>query len=379
VPEETKQITLPVSIYFVWEWWERYFQGARGRPDAIDFDWLDATYLGRQRFLYEALGEFGVGAAEPALDLAFVGKVLPFHTILVPVALGVEVGLQEAGGYCWCNVTEEVLRKIEPVDIANTWVGERVAREREHRLARYGVAAQMIDLASAANNAFTLRGPEFYADLIADPALTQHYLGAVTETMQLAYRFITRLFGPIEGFPLGNCNVVMMSPQLYVETIRSHDVRIVQAAAEMAGQPPCCDLHHCDVKTEPFAQAYRAIPGLRSLQGSYRSDVAAIRRALPGVTFSAMVNPVDVLNRPAAQLDAELERCVAEGINDVALWNIDTAYGPAEMRGLLRRVREIAARHGRRAEFSVIPFTWEELDWEFPRYRTSNAARKAAM
>jgi len=277
--------------------------------------------------------------------------------------------LQDVGGYCWQNVTEETLRAIAPVDIANTWAGEHIAREHEHRLRRYGVATQMIDLASVANNAFTLRGPEFYADLIADPPLAQHYLAAITETMRLAYRFIGELFGPIEGFPLGNCNVVMMSPELYAATIRPHDIRIVEQAAAMTGQQPRCDLHHCDVKTEPFAQAYAAIPGLRSLQGSYRSDVAAIHRALPGVTFSAMVNPVDLLHRPPAQLDADIERCLTDGISDLALWNIDPACGPAEMRDLLRRIRDMVQRHQRRAEFSVIPFTWEELDWEFPRYR----------
>ena len=35
---------LPISLYCVWQWWEQHYQAAQGRPAAIDFDWLDATY-----------------------------------------------------------------------------------------------------------------------------------------------------------------------------------------------------------------------------------------------------------------------------------------------------------------------------------------------
>lgn len=58
---------LPISLYCVWQWWEKHYQAAQGRPDRIDLDWLDATYLGRQRRLHEWFGDLGVGQAEPAL------------------------------------------------------------------------------------------------------------------------------------------------------------------------------------------------------------------------------------------------------------------------------------------------------------------------
>ena len=47
-----EQSALPASVYFRWTWWDQYYQGTRGRPDAIDLDWLDETYLGRQRWLH---------------------------------------------------------------------------------------------------------------------------------------------------------------------------------------------------------------------------------------------------------------------------------------------------------------------------------------
>jgi hypothetical protein len=240
--------------------------------------------------------------------------------------------------------------------------------EREKRLARYGRATQMIDLASPANNAFSLRGMEFYLDLLSDPPLARHYLGVIVETMVLAYRFVAGHFGRLESVPLGNCNVTMISPDLYAEMVRPYDIRFVEAAAASQGVPPCCDLHHCNVPTESFAAAYRAIPGLRSLQGSVRSDIQAIHARLPHVRFSGMINPVDLITRPHADLLADIDHALDAGVSDLALWDVDPQITPATAGDFLRHLVPLARRHGREPGFSFIPITWEELDWEFPRY-----------
>ena len=360
---------LPVRIYLTWEWWEKHYQQAHGRPERVDMDWLDATYLGRQRFLYEQWDGYGLGQAAPELDLGFVSKVIVYNCIAVPVVLGMKPMPKEVGGYRGEPLSEERLRALRPVAMDDTPYGQRVIRERETRLARYGMVTQMIDIGTAANNAYWLRGNEFYADLIADRDLAHHYLSVITETTCLAYRFVSRLFGLVDGFPLGNCNVVMMSPRAYIEMIREHDIRCVLYAAECTGRPPCTDLHHCDVRAEPFAEAYRVIPGLRSLQASHLTDIEQIHRIMPHVAFSAIVNPAGLLSKPAAQTEAEIDRCLAAGARDLCLWNIDPRFGPEEMRDLLGRIVAVASRHGREASFAVTPMSWEELGWEFPRYQ----------
>ncbi len=366
--EKTDQ-QLPVSIYFAWQWWEEHYQKYLGRPDDIDMDWLDAHYLGRQRFLYENFGQFDIGQAEPVLHRGFVGKVLPLNTVIIPAVLGMRIATKDIGGYQMLSLSPKQLRRLEPVDIANTAVGEMLIRDRAAKLARYGAITHNIDLGSAANNAFILRGAEFYVDLMIDKDFARHYMDVITETMCLAYRFVGNVFDPIEGFPLANCNVTMISPELYTEMIREYDIRCVEYAATMTGKPPCCDLHHCDVKTEPFAETYAAIPGLRSLQGSHLSDIEHIHRVLPDVSFSAMVNPAGLLNKPASQTHRELDRCIAAGASDLAVWDIDPQITPEKMVGFVDMIKNIAQQYGREAVFSVTPFSWEELDWEFPRYR----------
>lgn len=360
--------SVPISLYCVWQWWEQHYQAAHGRPPRIDFDWLDATYLGRQRQLYDWFGDLGIGQSEPVLDTRFVSQLLPYHTMIVPVILGMRTTIQDVGGYQIHPMDENQVGRLEPVDLANSPVGELLLTEREHRRSRYGCAAQLIDLASPSNNAFSLRGSDFYLDLLADPPLAQHYLDVITQTMVMAYRFIATHFGRFESVPLGNCNATMISPSVYADRVRPHDIQFVLAAAASQSVPPVCDLHHCSVPTEPFAEAYRAIPGLRSLQGLVSSDIRAIHAALPGVAFSDMINPVDLLNRSHADVLADVDRALDAGVNDLALWDVDPAVTPARLADFLRELAALVRRHGREPAFSFIPMTWEEMDWEFPQY-----------
>jgi hypothetical protein len=366
---------LPISLYCVWQWWEEHYQESHGRPDCIDFSWLDETYLGRQVRLFEWFGDLAIGSPSPDLDTGFVSRLLPYHTMIVPVALGMSATIQEVGGWQNHPLDSQAAADLAPVDLADSAVGELLLTEREIRLRRYGRATQMVDLASPSNNAFSLRGTDFYLDLLADPALARHYLEVVTETMVMAYRFLAAHFGRCESVPLGNCNAVMMSPEVYAETVRPFDMRFIEESAASQEVPPCCDLHHCSVPTEPFADAYRAIPGLRSLQGLVSSDISAIHAALPGVSFSGMISPVDMLTRALPELLDDVDRALDAGVNDLVLWDVDPTIAPARLGEFLRDLSRLARKHEREPQFSFIPITWEELDWEFPRYRSHGEAR----
>jgi len=288
--------------------------------------------------------------------------------MLIPVALGMDTEIQMTGGYAWKTMSENRLKKLKPVDVANTKIGELILRERQQRIERYGVATQMIDLGSVTNNAFMMRGTDFYADLLIDKPFAHHYLNVIQKTMCLAYKFISETFGPTDGFPLGNCNVTMISPDLYSEMIRQYDVNCVEYAARITSKPACCDLHHCDVKTEPFAEPYSKIPGLRILQGSYHSNIKKIIEVLPGTNFSAMISPVEVLNRPMIEIARDIDKCIADGANDLAIWDIDTACGLEKLVEFFEKISKIAQKHNKEASFAVTPFSWEELAWEFPVY-----------
>ena len=309
-----------------------------------------------------------MGQENPELNPTYLAQVMPYWFFVVPVLLGSRVRAREVGGYEWERLPEERLRQLRPVDIAETKMADEIVRRRDEMSARYGAASNNIDLEGPANDTFILRGPDFYLDLLADPAFARHCLAVVTETICLAYRFVSEQLGPIHGFPLANCNVNPMGPRCYADVVRPYDIRCVEYAAELAGKPPACGLHHCSYPVHHFATAYAQIPGLHTLQASQHSDITQIREVLPDVAFSAMIDQVD-LTQPLPALAQDLERCLAGGVHDLAIWEIDPRCGPRKMGDLLRCIVETAGRHGREARFSVLALTWEELDWQFPRYR----------
>ena len=52
---------MPVSLYWVAEWWDRHYHSANARPMVSSQSALEAMYLGRLRFLFDEFGQFGIG------------------------------------------------------------------------------------------------------------------------------------------------------------------------------------------------------------------------------------------------------------------------------------------------------------------------------
>lgn len=359
---------LPVFIYPLVQWWDKHFQKSRGRPISIDLDWLDQTFLERQKFLYDTFGQFGIGQVSPQLDRQYLSTVMPYWYFLVPVLLGTKLSLREIGGYGWQNMELEKVKRIEPVDIRKTPLADSILRQRDFMIDRYGTVAQMLDVESVTNNAFVLRGTEFYSDLLVEKDLVHHYFKVIYETMSHLYRFTIEEFGPMDVFSLCNCNCALISPSLYAEMILKYDIQMVDFVLEASESAPQIRIHHCSVKTEPFAEAYSEIPKLRILQGSHDSDLEVIHRHLPNVAFSSLLPPVDLQNKTESQIINELDQCIAGGTHDLAIMSIDPSYGPNNIVKLLARIQEIASNYAREPEFYIYPLTREEVGWQFRQY-----------
>jgi hypothetical protein len=64
----------------------------------------------------------------------------------------------------------------------------------------------------------------------------------------------------------------------------------------------------------------------------------------------------------------DFDRALENEVNDLALWDVDPAVTPAQLGNFLQELALHAGRHDRNPRFSFIPITWEEMDWEFPRF-----------
>ena len=146
------------------------------------------------------------------------------------------------------------------------------------------------------------------------------------------------------------------------------DERQNQFAAERHGVVPRAAIHHCDVPLDPFVKAYAKLPGLASVQALFTSDVAKAKRELGGCDFSAIVSPVS-LNADRAAFEASLERAIADGTDDLAMWNADPKTGPDRLRTILEIIDTVCRRHDRQPKYEAMPLCWEEIQWAHGQYQ----------
>ena len=348
---------IPISVYFMEEWWDRHYHAAHPRPQARSQRGLESLYLGRQRFLFEQLGEFGIGQERPSLQGGQIATVIRYGFDLVPVLLGTSVRIKDAWGFYPVLRDLQALKGLAPVDVANHPEGDWIRREKERLDSLYGGCSPQVDIGSAANNAFRIIGGALYAELLDSPEAMRGLFQAIIETEASLFSLLRALWPSTDPVPISNCNVSLMSPPLYEEMVLPYDAQQSRFTV-----PPRAALHHCDVPADGFLSAYAGLPGLVSLQASIESDVAAVKEAVPGCAFSAMVGP-RCMREPLPELQRRVERSLREGADDFALWNIDAQTDPERLRGILGAMRSACRDHDGEAAISAMPLCWEEMEW----------------
>jgi hypothetical protein len=360
---------LPISLYFVCEWWDRYYHAAsRPRPERASQTALEQMYLGRQRFMFEQFGQFGIGKETPVLDAGQIATVIIYGIDPLPKLLGTRLDYDDAWGFFPHFRSLEEVADLEPVDVANTAEAEWIHKTAENFRRRYGGCSHCLDLASVTNNAFRLIGQDLYLAALAEPERLQALFDVILETMRSMYRMMVEVFGPQDPVPLANCNMHLLGPATYEKLVLPYDIKQNYFAHELSGVPPRTAVHHCDVKSDPFLTAYAKLPGLAVLQASFLSDIPAVQAALPGTEFSALVSPV-LLNSDATQVCERLESVIAQDIANLAIWNIDAATTPEKLTQVFATIQKAAYSQGREAQFMDMPLCWEEMEWAHGRYR----------
>jgi len=356
---------LPVSLYFMPEWWDRHFHGRTPRPARPSQPALEAMYLARLRFLYEQFGRWGIGEERPTRGPGQISTVIRYGFDLVPALLGTQLDLADAWGFYPRLRSLAALHSVKPVDIRGHPEGEWILREKERLERLYGRCSHCIDLGSVTNNAFRMIGEELYAELLHDPAAVESLFGTILATMSALYDFLVDHFGGMNPVPISNCNVGLMSPALYERRVLPFDARQSQFAEHRGGAPRAA-VHHCDVPVDRFLPAYAKLPGLASIQAAISSDIRAAKAVAGGCAFSALVSP-GYLCGDLAVFERVLRDAFAAGADDLALWNVDSQTDAEALRRAFDLIEAVACEAGRRARFTAMPLCWEEIEWAHAR------------
>ena len=350
------------------EWWDAHYHRTRPRPPKRSREALESMYLDRLRYLHQEFSEIGIGEESPTLRPGQISTLLRHQYELVPILLGTRMELEDAWGYYPVLRPLADLAGLEPVDISEHPEGEWILAEKERLEGRYGECTHSIDIGSVTNNAFRMIGEELYLALLSDPSGIRALFETLLETQRHLHRFLARHFGGQDPVPISNCNVHRLGPSIYREIVRPFDARQNLYTQQLTNVPPRAAVHHCDVPADDFLQSLAGLPGIASLEASFTSDIPAVKAALPGARFNALVSPPAMLE-PPEEFDAKLRRAIRDGADALQFWNIDPALTPARLRQIWRLVREECSRSSVECTFSAMPLCWEEMEWCHARYR----------
>jgi uroporphyrinogen-III decarboxylase len=158
---------------------------------------------------------------------------------------------------------------------------------------------------------------DLIGDLIVDVAL---YLRQRTGDCSISVNRMVEHVDPLLFFH-ANCSVQMISPKSY---------RDIQLPTEkrMAERIRPYGIHHCGANLHQVAPVYAELP-LTMVDVGWGSDVAAVRKALPGVFLNLRLNPVRMLQASPHEIAADLEGLLeaAGTLETVGVCCINMDYG----------------------------------------------------
>ena len=356
-----------ITISFMARWWEKHFYSKHQKPVVASDEEFERVHLQRLRFLFENFGEFGIGEEHPEKDGTYVNSIMKWCLDWIPFLLGVKLTCIEEGFWHPEPLTEDEIKELKPVDLADEPFGQWILARKETLEKRYGKAefGQLIE--GSINSAYRIRGEEIYTDLAVNKDMVKHLLEVITETVIMNYKFLAGEFDLEEVF-LANCTNNHIGPELYEEMALQNDIRIAKETAPLFNKERFIYLHNCDYKADKFIDLYKNIPNLLRLDGSDTTDIERMKKAMPGVNFSTFLNP-RLMKLPPAKLKQRFDSAVVRGSDEFLIANLDPSADIGTIRTLLKIIHESCNELDCNPVVSVVPFCEDEHEWAFPEYQ----------
>ncbi|HEO70067.1 MAG TPA: hypothetical protein ENN80_02315 [Candidatus Hydrogenedentes bacterium] len=193
------------------------------------------------------------------------------------------------------------------------------------------------------NNAYRLRGPEIFSDIVLDPGLTHHLFEVLARTMiagmQYVYARQAETGFVVRHATVSNCLVNMVSPETYRAHLMPYD-RMIADAFDHFG------IHNCAWNVDPYIADYARFPLLGYVDMGLESDLARARRLCPDARRALMYKPTDLADKPLEAIRADLERIRRElSPCDIVMADIDAHIPDDRVRAFARLAEQtLAAR-----------------------------------
>ncbi len=264
-----------------------------GEAYYFDFAYRAEIMAAECRFLYEQLGDYGVGEAVPRpLPNIFIQPIdLMLHTQGAPWRFPEDATLESIGAP-WAKLSIEEIAAIDPRSASEHPVMDRLLDQYRDIERHYGDAADIFMVKSGMMNihapyttAHQLYGEEIFVLLMTEPKAAYVIFDKVWALYQAIYARVLAETGTVlDRMYLGDCSASLLSEAVY----REHVLPVNQ---RLAALKPTSGYHSCGSSSHLLA-AFSTLPGLRHIQLGAGTDLALASRLMPGVVMEPLIDPV---------------------------------------------------------------------------------------
>ena len=296
------------------------------------------TQTETERLLHKRFGDIGIGNPSPKPKpginsysdrfLSVLFGCRPVYQVNQPICV-----LPLEGDY-------DLLEKFDIPELKNSAIIEKAFTEADILTKEFGFCSAQIGRSSPLNVAFSTFGELFLAALAEEPALAQHVLQVVIDTyIKLYYELQNKIEPDVYpsdrfDFGYGNCQAIMISPEMYREVILPVDL-------EFRKRIDTFDLHHCGV-FDKYALMYKELKPDKIDVGA-NSDYEYMREIFPDTPASLIIEPVDIEGKSREDID----RLVSKMIKNAApyslipyIWTADFSLNMTD-----ENIRDLSTAH----------------------------------
>lgn len=304
---------LPIEFVFNPHWWHITAGISFDRSFYLDPQTRIKNDVLMRKALYDRYGDLGLGEENPQ-PRPVIGSLHVAGGFVIPALLGAEIlfAADAAPQPYPLHLSPEQIEQFEKPDFIIGWPMNELISQMDALEAEWGYLVGDLNADGLLNAAYHLYGSELFADFYSAPQRVQRLLDQIAELIVEVAGYIRSRTGSSsiavnrmvervapDLFLHANCSVPMISPRSYA----AMQLPVEQKMAERL-QP--FGIHHCGGNLERYAAEYARLP-LAFVDVGWGSDVAACRRALPGVFFNLRLSPLRMLTCTPQEIAEDTE------------------------------------------------------------------------
>ncbi|MHB8994481.1 MAG: uroporphyrinogen decarboxylase family protein [Armatimonadota bacterium] len=317
-----------ISLNFMPAFYNKHLGLTYGEAYYFDPAYRATVDCAEQRFLYEALGEHGVGSRTPQPATGIF--IQPIDLILLTQGATLdcpEDATLQTRGAPWAGLSVGEIERLNPHQAARRPIVERVLEQYRAMLELYGERADIFGLKAGSmcihtpyTTAHQLCGESLFMLMIEEPETARLVLEKVWAVISAVFaRLLEELHAKPTHLHLGDCSASMLSPAIYRNVVLPINQKITQGFAAV-GYHSCGSSSHL---LKDFAE----LPRMSNIQLGPGTDLREAVRLMPTITMQPLIDPLLMRNgsrsEVAAQISTVLEATVEAPETMLCGWSFD--------------------------------------------------------